>query len=319
MANFYISHKDWTKLQNFARYAYDEYKSEIGGFLIAEQDEDNKWKMHKPVILKQEISGGNTVIDKDALAQYYVETAMKMKNKPFQFVWWHSHHTMAVFWSATDLTAIDEFSNGQMSISLVINLQEEYKLRVNLWHPYKMHQDVEMDIINKPATKAIPKNIVKEVDELCDKPTYNVIDTTKYKYDGNKWRTFGNYKQLNMFGKDDDPEMTQLEAEVDNVLLDYLTNFDIKEYKVSINKLNNRLTKAKSELRVGLVDKSDEQFLYQAITQFDADFWIHRKDVQWTFLDKCIEGDLDCEDMGAYDVIDYNNSFKGGIDVKSKI
>jgi hypothetical protein len=122
-----------------------------------------------------------------------------------------------------------------------------------------------------------------------------------------------------MFGKDDDPEMTQLEAEVDNVLLDYLTNFDMDEYKISVNKLNNRLTKAKSELRVGLVDKSDEQFLYQAITQFDADFWIHQKDVQWTFLDKCIEGDLDCEDMGAYDVIDYNNSFKGGIDVKSKI
>ena len=230
MANFYISHKDWSKLQNFAQYAYDEYKSEIGGFLIAEQDENNKWKIHKPVILKQEISGGNTVIDKDALAQYYVETAMKMKNKPFQFVWWHSHHEMAVFWSSTDLTAIDEFSNGQMSISLVINLKREYKLRVNLWHPYKMHQDVEMDIINKPAKKSIPKSIVKQVDELCDKPTYDVIDTTKYKYDGNNCFTSSNYKQLNMFGKDDDPEMTQLESEVDNVLLDYLTNFDMDEY-----------------------------------------------------------------------------------------
>ena len=171
MANFYMNYKDWKKLQNFAQYAYDEYDSEIGGFLIAEQDKDNKWKMHKPVILKQEISAGNTVIDKDALAQYYVETAMKMKNKPFQFVWWHSHHTMAVFWSSTDLTAIDEFSNGQMSISLVINLQQEYKLRVNLWHPYKMHQDVEMDIINKPETKSVPKGIVKQVDELCEKPS----------------------------------------------------------------------------------------------------------------------------------------------------
>ena len=136
MANFYISHKDWTKLQNFARYAYDEYKSEIGGFLIAEQDEDNKWKMHKPVILKQEISGGNTVIDKDALAQYYVETAMKMKNKPFQFVWWHSHHTMNVFWSGTDLTAIDEFSEGTMSISLVFSLLIKPPTKYSTLVPY---------------------------------------------------------------------------------------------------------------------------------------------------------------------------------------
>jgi len=169
-ANFYISEKDWNTIQNYSKYAHEEHGSEIGGFLIAEQDKDNKWKLHKPVILEQVISAGNTVLDKDACSEYYVKTAMRMKNKPFQFVWWHSHHTMNVFWSGTDLTAIDEFSEGTMSISLVVNLKEEYKLRVNLWKPYKMHKDVEMDIIRKDKTRKVPKSISDKVDELCSKP-----------------------------------------------------------------------------------------------------------------------------------------------------
>jgi len=313
MANFYMNRKDWKKLQNFAQYAYDEYKSEIGGFLIAEQDEDNKWKMHKPVILKQEISAGNTVIDKDALAKYYVETAMKMKKKPFQFVWWHSHHTMAVFWSGTDLTAIDEFSNGQMSVSLVINLEQEYKLRVNLWNPYKMHQDVEMDIIDKPTSKSIPKGIIKEVDSLCAKPQHAVkTPTGQYRYGGygQQWSyqsTLSNNNQLDMFGKDTDPELTQLQVKVDNVLLDYLTSLDFKEYQKGIKSLNTKLRKTKSELRVGLAEESSEQFLYQAITQFDENFWIHPKNEHWTFLDKCIEFDLEPDETTLY-----NKSFMGG-------
>ena len=68
MANFYMNEKDWNTLQNYAKYAYDEHQSEIGGMMIAEQDKENKWKLHKPVNLEQEISAGNTVLDKDALS-----------------------------------------------------------------------------------------------------------------------------------------------------------------------------------------------------------------------------------------------------------
>jgi len=302
MANFYMSNKDWNTLQNYARYAYDEHTSEIGGFLIAEQDKDNKWKMHKPVILKQVISSGNTVLDKDALSEYYVKTAMKMKDKPFQFVWWHSHHTMEVFWSGTDLTAIDEFSNGQMSISLVINLKQEYKLRVNLWHPYKMHEDVEMDIINKPKTKVVPKPIRDNVDKLCDKPSTFVYPKTNT-------LSKKTYNQLSVWQqKPLDLEMVQVESKIDNILMDYLTSLDFQEYQISVNKLNYELKKSKSELRCGLVKEPEhEKFLFAAMATFNADDWVYPKGSKWSFEDKCIEYDIEGEEDEPIEYGGYHN------------
>ena len=302
MANFYMSNTNWNKLQNYAKHAWTEYNSEIGGFLIAEQDKDNKWKMHKPVILKQEISGGNTVLDKDALAEYYVKTAMKMKDKPFQFVWWHSHHTMAVFWSATDLTAIEEFSNGTMSVSLVINLEEEYKLRVNLWKPYAMHEDVEMDIINKPDTKAVPKAIQNSVDTLCSEPVSKIIV-----HKASKRVNPYNRSQQTLWGKQApmatsyDLEMVQVEAKIDNILVDYITSLNYDKYVIDVKKLNTQLKKDKSELRCGLVGKQHEQYLFTAMASFDSNEWVHSKGTNWSFVDKAIEYDLgDGQEYGGY-------------------
>ena len=317
MANFYISNKDWNKIQNYARHAYDEYKSEIGGFLIAEQDEDNKWKMHKPVILKQEISGGNTVLDKDALSEYYVKTAIKMKDKPFQFVWWHSHHTMAVFWSGTDLTAIEEFSNGQMSVSLVINLKQEYKLRVNLWKPYKMHKDVEMDIIDKPKQKVVPKSIRDEVDKLCEEP----VRVTSFKgYSHGNYLPNTSQNQLALWNRNTpkDEELVQVEARLDNVLMDYITTLDYKMYRVNVTELNDTLKEQKSELRIGIADKQNERYLFEAMSTFRADDWIYPKKEKWSFLDKCIEYDLGDTEDWENDV--YNKLWNGGkTNAQSKI
>ena len=56
----------WNKIIDYARIAYDEFKSEIGGMAIIyrKKDSDN-WSIERPVILKQEISGSNTSIDKE--------------------------------------------------------------------------------------------------------------------------------------------------------------------------------------------------------------------------------------------------------------
>lgn len=297
MANFYISEKDWNTIQNYSRYAWEEHGSEIGGFLIAELDKDSKWKLHKPVILEQTISAGNTVLDKDACSEYYVKTALKMKKKPFQFVWWHSHHTMNVFWSGTDLTAIDEFSEGTMSISLVVNLKEEYKLRVNLWKPYKMHQDVEMDIIRKDKTKKVPKSISDKVDELCSKPQ---LITTHY-YHGGQYTYNGNYRWSNNDSKQqtifndsfekDDKEMVQLEALIDAVFIDYQMDSNYKQYLERINTINTQLKEKQSELRVGIC--KDKEILFDAINYLPADAWIHLKNMPWSVDDAAIEQEMD--------------------------
>ena len=119
---FYISQKNWNKILGYADEAYETEKSEIGGMSVMVEDADGDWELLHPVILEQEISGGNTVLDKDALAVYYTQQAKKMGNKNYRFCWWHSHHTMAAFWSGTDLTAIDEFNEGDFSFALVVNL-----------------------------------------------------------------------------------------------------------------------------------------------------------------------------------------------------
>jgi len=180
--DFYISERDWNKIQNYAQAAYDSSKSEIGGMLVAIEDKDGDWELKDPVILKQEISGSNCILDKDDLALYYTKVATKLKKQNFRFVWWHSHHTMDAFWSGTDLTAIKEYSDGDFSFALVINLREEYKLRVSVWKPFEVHEDVDLTIISKE--KKIPKRIEDEVAEKCSKITHSYAGSV---YKNGKW------------------------------------------------------------------------------------------------------------------------------------
>ena len=162
---FYMSQKDWGKIQQYAQQAYDSKKAEIGGMLVAIEDKDGDWELKDPVILRQQISASNCVLDKDDLALYYTRVGTKLKKKNFRFVWWHSHHTMDAFWSGTDLKAIKEYSDGDFSFALVVNLKEEYKLRVSVWKPFEVHEDVDLSIITKE--KKVPQKIQDEVADKC--------------------------------------------------------------------------------------------------------------------------------------------------------
>ena len=193
--DFYISEKDWKKIQNYAQVAYDDSKSEIGGMLVAIEDEDGDWELKDPVILKQQISAGNCVLDKDDLALYYTKVGTKLKKKNFRFVWWHSHHTMKAFWSGTDLTAIKEYSDGDFSFALVVNLDEEYKLRVSVWKPFEVHEDVELSIITKE--KKIPQKIQDEVSDKCSAIVHQYGTWKKGTY------TSGKSTQMTLAGTED--------------------------------------------------------------------------------------------------------------------
>ena len=191
MTEFYIEKKDWDKVISYAQAAWDEHRSEIGGMMVVVQDKDDDWQVQDPVILKQRISSGNTHLDKEELAKYYTKAAKKYKDNIFRFCWWHSHHTMAAFWSGTDTNTIDEFSDGDFSFALVVNLKEEYKFRVSIWKPFPMHSDVELNIMCNE--KKFPKKLVDEVTELCSKPEVKSIGSLKgYGY---KQRTLWNQQK----------------------------------------------------------------------------------------------------------------------------
>ena len=170
--SFYTTEANWQKLHDYAQIAHDTYKSEIGGMLVAVEDKDGDWILEDPVILKQEISYSNCVLDKEALALYYTKAGVKHKNSNFRFVWWHSHHIMDAFWSGTDLTAIKEYSDGDFSFALVINLKGKHIFRVSSWKPFEMHVDTKVQLL-EGITRKIPKSITNAVEKNCTKPVFN--------------------------------------------------------------------------------------------------------------------------------------------------
>ena len=188
---FYITQKDWKKVIDYAQASYDEFKSEIGGFLVAKKDKDGDIILSEPEILEQDVTGGTTEMEKAAVADYYVKTAMK-HGKDVRFVWWHSHANMSAFWSGTDTNTMKEYANDDWSAFLVVNIRGDYKFRVCVWNPIKAYEDTELKVIDA-KTRSIPKAIKDSVSKLCNKP---VTAITNYKY-GKKGT------QTSIYDKDD--------------------------------------------------------------------------------------------------------------------
>ena len=263
---FYISEKNWNKLLGYAEEAYDTEKSEIGGMSVMVRDKDGDWELQDPTILQQEISSGNTILDKDALAVYYTKQARKMGKKDFRFCWWHSHHTMAAFWSGTDLTAIDEYSDGDFSFALVINLKQEYKFRVSVWNPVEAHQDVELEIMRP---KRCNKHMKKEVENLCSKHTH----AQTWKRSNNVYNGYRNVDQIQENPRQErlpfrttsrqtilDGEtmsFADIVDEIDNIMSEVIEGvINYKEYKIQVDDLNRTLEKEDSFYKVMLLEEN---------------------------------------------------------------
>jgi proteasome lid subunit RPN8/RPN11 len=178
--NFYILQKDWKKVIDYAQASYDEFKSEIGGFMIAKRDKDGDIIVSNPEILKQEVTGSATIMDKISIADYYVKSA-QAHGTDIRFIWWHSHADMGAFWSGTDTETMKEYSKGDWSAFLVVNIRGEYKFRICVWNPIEAYKDTELNILNaKP--KVISKTIKDSVSKLCSKPV-TAITTNNKKWD----------------------------------------------------------------------------------------------------------------------------------------
>jgi len=187
-----ISQKDWDKIINYSKLAYEEYKSEIAGMLLLVETKEGML-LKDPVILKQEVTAGNCWLDKDALAKYYSEMAVKHGPNNIKFVWWHSHHTMSAFWSSTDEEAMKEFSSGDWSISLVVNLKEEYQLTIKYWKPFEASEDLDLNILSKKPV--LTKKMKESFDSLVDK---RALTLTSSKYKGNAKSWSQDYKGYDM-------------------------------------------------------------------------------------------------------------------------
>ncbi|MAC53681.1 MAG: hypothetical protein CME31_14175 [Gimesia sp.] len=163
---FYISKENWDKIISYARAREEQKGHEIGGMAVITRDDDDDYIIQEPVILKQTTSGATCTMDKEALANYYVEMGMKYGND-VHFLWWHSHAKMKAFWSGTDTNTMKEYDNGKWSAFLVVNVRQEHKFSVQYWDPVPSLVDDEINFLNAKED-TIDEAIINEVTALCD-------------------------------------------------------------------------------------------------------------------------------------------------------
>ena len=280
----YILKDSWDKIINYAKAAYHGEKAEIGGMSVVTQDKDGDWWIEDPQIMNQEIGATTCDLDKEDLAKYYTQMAVKYKDTNFRFCWWHSHHTMGAFWSGTDLSSIDEYGEGEsdLSFALVVNLKEEYKCRISVWKPLEVHQDVELEIVGKEDVE-IPLEIVTEVKAKCRKRSLSSYATgyTKLPPNGKQLSLHSyydsrgmssNYKLLEDNCMDINP--TQQESANFEAKWEYATSkiaeyirqvttgaWNMHKYKTSINHTNAQLEPYGIE-----IDKLNKQELLEFVS-----------------------------------------------------
>tara|TARA_R110002020_G_scaffold443567_1_gene654820 strand:- start:87 stop:1022 length:936 start_codon:yes stop_codon:yes gene_type:complete len=165
-SKFWIHPDDFNKVISYAAASYSEYKAEIGGQMIVLQDNEGDYILKFPEIMKQTVSGGECNLDAAELALYYVRNA-KEHGKNVRFCWWHSHHTMGAFWSGTDDHTILTNVAKDWSISLVVNLKKEYKLRIQFFEPFLHEENVDLNFLTEESE--INDTILQEVKEKCTK------------------------------------------------------------------------------------------------------------------------------------------------------
>ena len=278
---FTIEKKDWNKIINYARARHAETKDEIGGMALVKPVPDtDDYRISHPVILKQVTSGGNCILDKDELANYYVDMALKHGND-IQFLWWHSHGNMEAFWSGTDTNTMTEYASGNWSVFLVVNIREEYKFRITCWEPQEMYIDTELEILGNNQRK-IPTNITNEVSEKCTAYTYtyknpiavNKIKTKSYQQtsllddewteDDKAWNASFGINGYGSYGYQtyEDMELTTVNARswacsaieaLNDSYMDGTLEYD--DYVESIKERNDELRKAGSKVRIKCIGK----------------------------------------------------------------
>jgi len=311
----YILKECWDKIINYAKAAYHGEKAEIGGMSVVTQDKDGDWWIEDPQILNQEIAGTTCDLDKEDLAKYYTQMAVKYKDTNFRFCWWHSHHTMDAFWSGTDLSSIDEYGEGEsdLSFALVVNLKEEYKCRISVWKPLQVHQDVELEIVGKEDVD-IPLEIVTEVKAKCRTRKFNTVinrNTKQLSIGSHSWYDSrgmsSNYRLLEddcMGLKPTESEAATFEAKweyANGKIHEYIRQFNtgdwnMHKYKSAINHTNKQLEPYGIEIDV-LNKKELQEFIEMESAPYEL---LH-----------CIDGKYAEIAESLIDCASYNNMYQG--------
>ena len=294
MVDFYISRKDWNKTINYAKASVKLHSNaEIGGMMVMLKNEDGDYILKDPVILKQTVTQSTCTMDQNELALFYSKTYKKHKNNKLKsrvrYVWWHSHANMNAFWSSTDNKTIMSSPSDDFTVSLVVNVKGEYKLRVQFFEPIELDEDVDLYIMDgKEST--IPKAILSEVEEKCVKQAFNTTGNVSY-MDRKKLGKVKDMTQTNMWDnvygyndmygtryysrkystKPDDVDYDHLVKYIDSLNGKYVAGeIKYKQWKKALTATNKQLEEKKSDYRFTVLESSalDEVIYYSVPDEY---------------------------------------------------
>lgn len=140
---------------------------EIAGMGEVEvRDDGNLW-VTDIAIYDQEVTGGTADLSSEALAHFQTDLVKKGKSPKNWYLWWHSHASMAAFFSTTDTGTIETSTEFDHVVSLVVNKRRERKARLDTHSPFRitvLDLPVEVPAEVNPRTVEIDK-LIQELEE----------------------------------------------------------------------------------------------------------------------------------------------------------
>ena len=139
--------------------------------------------MEDVIIFKQECSSARTILDDEAQAKFMYEMIKADEVVEDWNIWWHSHASMAVFWSATDDATVKAHSGQDYLISLVTNKAGEFKARVDsfaITRPFNIKVFSTTDIPVEQYVEEDEELYMACIEEVATKVTKPVVPERTY-------------------------------------------------------------------------------------------------------------------------------------------
>lgn len=118
--------------------------TEINGFGYIERA-GNTFFLDEVFILDQVVTMGSADVREEALLQHLCELTSAGEDAGKMRFQWHSHVNMDVYFSKTDRDTIENYA-GDWMISLVANKFGEYKVRLDVFKPFRVWTPVDVTI-----------------------------------------------------------------------------------------------------------------------------------------------------------------------------
>lgn len=135
-------------------------------------------------LLKQKSTYGSTILDQEALGQFYNDLMDKGEDPSPWKAWIHSHARMSTFFSGKDEETIESFDLehpvDNWFLSVVVNHTGDLRARIDVFSPFRHTiEKLSWDIVF--TNSLLSEQVKREIDEK--------VTTIEYHYNGHHdWR-----------------------------------------------------------------------------------------------------------------------------------